>query len=87
MVAQQQGKTKSFECERMRVIYEDTLASLKRVQLENEKLSKKIEVLTAEFYALQAKTMDPTQQQYRDIQIAPFGAAKHGVDQCDFNAT
>lgn len=54
--ARQQTKVKSFECDRLRVVYEDTLASLKRLQLDNEKYLKKIELLTKEYHDLRAES-------------------------------
>lgn len=46
-------KLKSFELERMQLVHEQTVKNLKETQLEVEKLSKKAEVLTKEYYAQQ----------------------------------
>ncbi|KAI0240866.1 hypothetical protein LSAT2_008339 [Lamellibrachia satsuma] len=46
-------KLKSFEQERTSMLYEETVRSLKEAQLNTEKLQKKLEVLTKEYYGLQ----------------------------------
>lgn len=50
-------KIKAFEAERTQMVYEETVRNMKECQLENEKQQKKVEVLTKEFYSLQA-TLD-----------------------------
>jgi progesterone-induced-blocking factor 1 len=47
---------KSFESERAQILLEEQSVSLKKAQLENDKLKEKLEVLTREFYALQASS-------------------------------
>ena len=37
-------KLKQFEAERLRIVYEETVANMKTCQLENEKLAKKLQV-------------------------------------------
>ncbi|XP_004680156.1 PREDICTED: progesterone-induced-blocking factor 1 isoform X1 [Condylura cristata] len=49
-----QSKLKSFESERVQLIQEETARNLSYCQLECEKYQKKLEVLTKEFYSLQA---------------------------------
>ncbi|XP_074649605.1 progesterone-induced-blocking factor 1-like [Tubulanus polymorphus] len=49
-------KIKSFELERTQMVYEETVKHLKECQIENEKLQKKTEALTKEYYALQTTT-------------------------------
>lgn len=49
-----QAKLKSFEAERAHVVLEETTQNLQKCQLECERYQKKLEVLTKEFYALQA---------------------------------
>ncbi|XP_070554404.1 progesterone-induced-blocking factor 1-like [Ptychodera flava] len=51
-----EAKLKTFEAERVQLVHEETVKNYKQCQLENEKLSKKIEVLTQEFYSLQNST-------------------------------
>ncbi|XP_066437224.1 progesterone-induced-blocking factor 1 [Eleutherodactylus coqui] len=51
-----QAKMKSFEAERSHIVLEETTDNLQKCQLECEKYQKKLEVLTKEFYALQAST-------------------------------
>ncbi|XP_056411481.1 progesterone-induced-blocking factor 1 [Hyla sarda] len=51
-----QAKIKSFEAERAHMVLEETTDNLQKCQLECEKYQKKLEVLTKEFYALQAST-------------------------------
>ncbi|XP_069826713.1 progesterone-induced-blocking factor 1 isoform X2 [Dendropsophus ebraccatus] len=51
-----QAKMKSFEAERAHMVLEETTENLQKCQLECEKYQKKLEVLTKEFYALQAST-------------------------------
>ncbi|KAI3661459.1 hypothetical protein MP638_003932 [Amoeboaphelidium occidentale] len=53
MLKSQMVKTKTFEVDRFKLIYEEALGKLKQSQLENEKLAAKIDVLTREFHALQ----------------------------------
>ena len=38
------AKIKHFEAERTQMLYEETVRNMKEVQIENEKLSKKLEV-------------------------------------------
>ncbi|XP_048657202.1 progesterone-induced-blocking factor 1 [Marmota marmota marmota] len=51
-----QAKLKSFESERVQLLQEETLRNLTQCQLECEKYQKKLEVLTKEFYSLQASS-------------------------------
>ncbi|XP_006882790.1 PREDICTED: progesterone-induced-blocking factor 1 [Elephantulus edwardii] len=51
-----QSKLKSFECERVQLLQEETARNLAQCQLECEKYQKKLEVLTKEFYSLQASS-------------------------------
>ncbi|XP_013961804.1 progesterone-induced-blocking factor 1 isoform X4 [Canis lupus familiaris] len=51
-----QSKLKSFETERVQLIQEETARNLTQCQLECEKYQKKLEVLTKEFYSLQASS-------------------------------
>ncbi|XP_075706368.1 progesterone-induced-blocking factor 1 isoform X2 [Rhinoderma darwinii] len=51
-----QAKLKSFEAERAHMVLEETTDNLQKCQVECEKYQKKLEVLTKEFYALQAAT-------------------------------
>ncbi|KAM9319393.1 progesterone-induced-blocking factor 1 [Gastrophryne carolinensis] len=51
-----QAKLKSFEAERAHMVLEETTGNLQKCQLECEKYQKKLEVLTKEFYALQASS-------------------------------
>ncbi|XP_075121520.1 progesterone-induced-blocking factor 1 isoform X1 [Leptodactylus fuscus] len=51
-----QAKIKTFEAERAHLVLEETTDNLHKCQLECEKYQKKLEVLTKEFYALQAST-------------------------------
>ncbi|XP_075447131.1 progesterone-induced-blocking factor 1 isoform X2 [Ascaphus truei] len=51
-----QTKLKSFEAERAHMLQEETTENLRKCQLECEKYQKKLEVLTKEFYSLQAAT-------------------------------
>ncbi|XP_068123950.1 progesterone-induced-blocking factor 1 [Hyperolius riggenbachi] len=51
-----QAKLKSFEAERAHMVLEETTENLQKCQLECEKYQKKLEVLTKEFYALQASS-------------------------------
>ena len=53
--ASQQAKMKTFECDRLRVVYEDTLGTVRRLQLENERLQKKLDILTKEFHDLRSE--------------------------------
>ncbi|KAK7096662.1 progesterone-induced-blocking factor 1-like [Littorina saxatilis] len=46
-------KVKAFEAERSQMVYEETLKNLKDSEIEVEKLQKKAEMLTKEYYALQ----------------------------------
>ncbi|KAK3597678.1 hypothetical protein CHS0354_040054 [Potamilus streckersoni] len=47
-------KIKTFEAERTIMVHEETVRNLKESELEIEKLKKKLEVLTKEYYVLQA---------------------------------
>uniref|UniRef100_A0A670IJM2 Progesterone immunomodulatory binding factor 1 n=1 Tax=Podarcis muralis TaxID=64176 RepID=A0A670IJM2_PODMU len=49
-----QNKLKSFESERLQLMQEETSKNLSQCQLECEKYQRKLEVLTKEFYNLQA---------------------------------
>uniref|UniRef100_A0A8D0KG87 Progesterone immunomodulatory binding factor 1 n=1 Tax=Salvator merianae TaxID=96440 RepID=A0A8D0KG87_SALMN len=49
-----QSKLKSFESERVQLMQEETSRNLSQCQLECEKYQRKLEVLTKEFYNLQA---------------------------------
>ncbi|XP_077200111.1 progesterone-induced-blocking factor 1 isoform X2 [Paroedura picta] len=49
-----QNKLKSFESERTQLVQEETSKNLAQCQLECEKYQRKLEVLTKEFYSLQA---------------------------------
>ncbi|XP_006864380.1 PREDICTED: progesterone-induced-blocking factor 1 [Chrysochloris asiatica] len=51
-----QSKLKAFECERVQLLQEETARNLTQCQLECEKYQKKLEVLTKEFYSLQASS-------------------------------
>ncbi|XP_066236881.1 progesterone-induced-blocking factor 1 isoform X2 [Saccopteryx leptura] len=51
-----QSKLKSFESERIQLIQEETAKNLTMCQMECEKYQKKLEVLTKEFYSLQASS-------------------------------
>ncbi|XP_078204480.1 progesterone-induced-blocking factor 1 isoform X7 [Callithrix jacchus] len=51
-----QSKLKSFESERVQLLQEETARNLTQCQLECEKYQKKLEVLTKEFYSLQASS-------------------------------
>ncbi|XP_052675379.1 progesterone-induced-blocking factor 1-like [Crassostrea angulata] len=51
---QNEMKLKSFELERLQMVHEDTLRNLGQAKLDIEKLEKKSEVLTKEYYTLQA---------------------------------
>ncbi|XP_049634871.1 progesterone-induced-blocking factor 1 [Suncus etruscus] len=51
-----QSKLKSFENNRIQLIQEETARNLAQCQLECEKYQKKLEVLTKEFYSLQASS-------------------------------
>nr|DBA33044.1 TPA: hypothetical protein GDO54_000779 [Pyxicephalus adspersus] len=51
-----QAKLKSFEAERAHMVLGETTENLQKCQLECEKYQKKLEVLTKEFYALQASS-------------------------------
>lgn len=46
-------KVKAFEAERSQMLYEETVKNLKDSEMEVEKLQKKAEVLTKEYYGLQ----------------------------------
>ena len=46
-------KLKTFELERANLLNEETANNLRKTLLENEKLTKKIEILQNEYYALQ----------------------------------
>ncbi|XP_054830039.1 progesterone-induced-blocking factor 1 isoform X1 [Eublepharis macularius] len=49
-----QNKLKAFESERMQLVQEETSKNLSQCQLECEKYQRKLEVLTKEFYNLEA---------------------------------
>uniref|UniRef100_A0A6I8PZB3 Progesterone immunomodulatory binding factor 1 n=1 Tax=Xenopus tropicalis TaxID=8364 RepID=A0A6I8PZB3_XENTR len=51
-----QTKLKSFEAERSHILQEEAMENLQKCQLECEKYQKKLEILTKEFYSLQAST-------------------------------
>ncbi|XP_065437197.1 progesterone-induced-blocking factor 1 isoform X3 [Chrysemys picta bellii] len=51
-----QSKLKSFESERVQLMQEETAKNLSQCQLECEKYQRKLEVLTKEFYSLQASS-------------------------------
>uniref|UniRef100_A0A8D2ALM6 Progesterone immunomodulatory binding factor 1 n=1 Tax=Sciurus vulgaris TaxID=55149 RepID=A0A8D2ALM6_SCIVU len=51
-----QSKLKSFESERVQLLHEETARNLTQCQMECEKYQKKLEVLTKEFYSLQASS-------------------------------
>ncbi|XP_037655914.1 progesterone-induced-blocking factor 1 [Choloepus didactylus] len=51
-----QSKLKTFESERVQILQEETARNLTQCQLECEKYQKKLEVLTKEFYSLQASS-------------------------------
>ncbi|XP_031814324.1 progesterone-induced-blocking factor 1 isoform X1 [Sarcophilus harrisii] len=51
-----QSKLKSFESERAQLLQEETARNLTQCQLECDKYQKKLEVLTKEFYGLQASS-------------------------------
>ncbi|XP_004845313.1 progesterone-induced-blocking factor 1 isoform X3 [Heterocephalus glaber] len=51
-----QSKLKSFESERVQLLQEETARNLTQCQLECEKYQKKLEILTKEFYSLQASS-------------------------------
>uniref|UniRef100_A0A8D2L8W4 Progesterone immunomodulatory binding factor 1 n=1 Tax=Varanus komodoensis TaxID=61221 RepID=A0A8D2L8W4_VARKO len=51
-----QSKLKSFESERVQLMQEETSRNLSQCQLECEKYQRKFEVLTKEFYDLQAQS-------------------------------
>ncbi|XP_060089520.1 progesterone-induced-blocking factor 1 [Heteronotia binoei] len=49
-----QNRLKSFESQRMQLVQEETAKNFSQCQLECEKYQRKLEVLTKEFYSLQA---------------------------------
>ncbi|KAM5288063.1 progesterone-induced-blocking factor 1 [Ctenodactylus gundi] len=51
-----QSKLKSFESDRIQLLQEETARNLTQCQLECDKYQKKLEVLTKEFYSLQASS-------------------------------
>uniref|UniRef100_A0A8C8RKN1 Progesterone immunomodulatory binding factor 1 n=1 Tax=Pelusios castaneus TaxID=367368 RepID=A0A8C8RKN1_9SAUR len=51
-----QSKLKSFESERVQLMQDETTKNLSQCQLECEKYQRKLEVLTKEFYSLQASS-------------------------------
>ncbi|XP_061163800.1 progesterone-induced-blocking factor 1-like isoform X2 [Saccostrea echinata] len=51
---QNEMKLKSFELERLQMVHEEMLRNLSQAKLDIEKLEKKAEVLTKEYYTLQA---------------------------------
>ncbi|XP_062569108.1 progesterone-induced-blocking factor 1-like [Saccostrea cucullata] len=51
---QNEMKLKSFELERLQMVHEESLRNLSQAKLDIEKLEKKAEVLTKEYYTLQA---------------------------------
>nr|XP_006129118.1 progesterone-induced-blocking factor 1 [Pelodiscus sinensis] len=51
-----QSKLKSFESERIQLMQEETAKNLSQCHLECEKYQRKVEVLTKEFYSLQASS-------------------------------
>ncbi|XP_019385350.1 PREDICTED: progesterone-induced-blocking factor 1 [Crocodylus porosus] len=51
-----QNKLKAFESERVHLLHEETAKNLSQCQLECEKYQRKLEVLTKEFYSLQASS-------------------------------
>uniref|UniRef100_A0A8C5LY28 Progesterone immunomodulatory binding factor 1 n=1 Tax=Leptobrachium leishanense TaxID=445787 RepID=A0A8C5LY28_9ANUR len=55
-----QTKLKSFEAERADLLLKETAANLQKCQLECEKYQKKLEVLTKDYYSLQASTEKQT---------------------------
>ncbi|XP_061485960.1 progesterone-induced-blocking factor 1 [Rhineura floridana] len=66
-----QSKLKSFESERVQLMQEETSRNLSQCQLECEKYQRKLEVLTKEFYNLQAlseKRISELQAQNSDYQ-------------------
>ncbi|XP_072850834.2 progesterone-induced-blocking factor 1 isoform X2 [Pogona vitticeps] len=66
-----QSKLKSFESERAQLMQEETSRNLSQCQLECEKYQRKLEVLTKEFYNLQAmseKRISELQAQNSDYQ-------------------
>ncbi|KAJ6652921.1 hypothetical protein lerEdw1_010499, partial [Lerista edwardsae] len=60
-----QSKLKSFETERMQLMQEETCKNLSQCQLECEKYQRKLEVLTKEFYNLQALS----EKQISELQV------------------
>ncbi|XP_053163199.1 progesterone-induced-blocking factor 1 [Hemicordylus capensis] len=57
-----QSKLKSFESERMQLLQEETSKNLSQCQMECEKYQRKLEVLTKEFYSLQALSEKQTSE-------------------------
>ncbi|XP_063282003.1 progesterone-induced-blocking factor 1 [Pelobates fuscus] len=63
-----QTKLKSFEAERADLLLKETTANLQKCQLECEKYQKKLEVLTKDYYSLQAST----EKQIGELQAQNF---------------
>ncbi|XP_054241346.1 progesterone-induced-blocking factor 1 [Indicator indicator] len=51
-----QSKLKSFECEHVQLMQQETAKNLSQCQMECEKYQRKLEVLTKEFYSLQSSS-------------------------------
>jgi progesterone-induced-blocking factor 1 len=49
-------KLKTFEFDRMQLLYEENLKSLKTLQMESEKLQKKNELIQKEYFNLQVQS-------------------------------
>ena len=53
---QSEIKLKTFEFDRMQLLYEENLKSLKTLQMESEKLQKKNELIQKEYFNLQVQS-------------------------------
>ena len=70
----QQVKMKAFESERFRVIYEDSLSSLKTAQLENEKLMQKLNFVHREYQEVQIASRARILELETQLKLNPNGS-------------
>lgn len=82
---QNELKVKAFEAERTQMLYEETVKNLRDSEMEVEKLQKKAEVLTKEYYGLQTameKRMVELEAQLseRSAKLGTYERMEHELD-------
>ncbi|ELU12770.1 hypothetical protein CAPTEDRAFT_192595 [Capitella teleta] len=78
-------KIKAFEVERIQIVYDEAMKNFRESQLENDKTTKKLEVLTKEYFTLQT-TMErniaelESQIKEKEIKLNTYEQLEHELD-------